>query len=169
RRSSDLARSCCTRCPSCWAAAARSSKNCLNTYTCGYWRSCPHPASHTCTTKSSTEPAEGATMLDPAVRRVLDGTPIAHLASVSPDGSPHVVPVWIGTRGDRAVVLTGPGSRKARNPRRDPRVALSIAPADNPFEPVVIRGQGRRVARRGRGMGGRRPVVGQVRRCCLPS
>lgn len=108
-------------------------------------------------------------MLDPAVRRVLDGTPIAHLASVSPDGSPHVVPVWIGTRGDRAVVLTGPGSRKARNLRRDPRVALSIAPADNPFEPVVIRGQGRRVARRGRGMGGRRPVVGQVRRCCLPS
>ncbi|WP_028849474.1 PPOX class F420-dependent oxidoreductase [Thermocrispum municipale] len=80
-------------------------------------------------------------MLDPAVRRVLDGTPIAHLASVSPDGAPHVVPVWIGTRGDHAVVLTGPGSRKARNLRRDPRVALSIAPADNPFEPVVIRGK----------------------------
>jgi len=31
--------------------------------------------------------------------------------------------------------------RKARNLRRDPRMALSIAPADNPFEPVVIRGR----------------------------
>ncbi|MET8834186.1 TIGR03618 family F420-dependent PPOX class oxidoreductase [Micromonospora sp. NPDC004540] len=80
-------------------------------------------------------------MLDPDVRRVLDGTSIAHLATVLPDGSPHAVPVWIGTLGDRVVLLTGPGSRKARNLRRDPRLALSIAPVDNPFEPVVIRGR----------------------------
>jgi hypothetical protein len=31
--------------------------------------------------------------------------------------------------------------RKARNLRRDPRLALSIAPVDNPFEPVVLRGR----------------------------
>jgi hypothetical protein len=31
--------------------------------------------------------------------------------------------------------------RKARNLRRDPRMALSIAPVDNPFEPVTIRGR----------------------------
>src|SRR5580693_5022533 len=86
-------------------------------------------------------PAEGAHMLDPDVRRVLDGTSIAHLATVLPDGSPHSVPLWIGTPGDRIVFLTGPGSRKARNLRRDPRVALSIVAADNPFEPVVVRGR----------------------------
>jgi PPOX class probable F420-dependent enzyme len=80
-------------------------------------------------------------MIDPGVRRVLDGTSIAHLATVLPDGSPHAVPVWIGARGDRIVFLTGPGTRKARNLRRDPRLALSIAPADNPFTPVVIRGR----------------------------
>lgn len=80
-------------------------------------------------------------MLDPNVRRVLDGTSIAHLATVLPDGSPHAVPVWVGTHDDQIAVLTGPASRKARNLRRDPRVALSIAPADNPFEPVVIRGR----------------------------
>ncbi|GAA0461544.1 PPOX class F420-dependent enzyme [Paractinoplanes deccanensis] len=80
-------------------------------------------------------------MLDSDVRRVLDGTSIAHLATVLPDGSPHAVPVWVGTHGDHIVFLTGPGSRKARNLRRDPRVALSIAPADNPFEPIVIRGR----------------------------
>ena len=79
--------------------------------------------------------------LRPDVRRALDGTSLAHLATVSPDGSPHTVPLWIGTRGEQIVFLTGPGSRKARNLRRDPRVALSLAPADNPFRPIVIRGR----------------------------
>jgi PPOX class probable F420-dependent enzyme len=80
-------------------------------------------------------------MLDPDVRRAFDGTSLAHLATVLPDGSPHTVPLWVGTRGDQIVFLTGPGSRKARNLRRDPRVALSLAPADNPFAPVVVRGR----------------------------
>ena len=80
-------------------------------------------------------------MLDPDVRRVLDGTSIAHLATVLPDGAPHATPIFIGAHGDRIVFFTGPGMRKARNLRRDPRVALSIAPAENPFEPVVIRGR----------------------------
>jgi PPOX class probable F420-dependent enzyme len=83
----------------------------------------------------------GAATLDPEVRRVLDGTPVAHLATVLPDGAPHTVPVWVGTRGDRIVFLTGPRSRKARNLRRDPRVALSVAPAEDPFTPVVVRGR----------------------------
>ena len=73
-------------------------------------------------------------MLDPDVRRVLDGTSIAHLATVLPDGSPHTTPVYVGAR---IVFFTGPGMRKARNLRRDPRMALSIAPVDNAFEPVV--------------------------------
>ncbi|MGH3376059.1 MAG: PPOX class F420-dependent oxidoreductase [Actinoallomurus sp.] len=81
------------------------------------------------------------TMLDPDVRRVLDGTSLAHLASVLPDGAPHSVPVWIGTEGDHIAILTGPGSRKARNLRRDPRIALSLTPADNPYQPVIVRGR----------------------------
>jgi PPOX class probable F420-dependent enzyme len=80
-------------------------------------------------------------MLEPEIRRVLEGTSIAHLATSLPDGSPHVVPVFVGTQGDRIVFLTGPASRKARNLERDPRIALSIAPADNPWVPVTIRGR----------------------------
>ncbi|MEV6286709.1 PPOX class F420-dependent oxidoreductase [Kribbella sp. NPDC051770] len=80
-------------------------------------------------------------MLDPAVREVLDGKSIAHLATVGADGSPHSVPVYVGTRGDHVVFFTGPDARKARNLRHDPRVALSIAPVDNPFNPVVVRGR----------------------------
>jgi PPOX class probable F420-dependent enzyme len=80
-------------------------------------------------------------MLDPDVRRVLDGVSFAHLATVLPNGSPHVVPVYIGTHGDRIVFITGPDSRKARNIRQDPRVALSITPVDDPFTPVIVRGR----------------------------
>jgi PPOX class probable F420-dependent enzyme len=81
------------------------------------------------------------TMLAPDVRRVLDGASIAHVASVLPDGAPHSVPVWVGTEGEHVAILTGPGTRKARNLRRDPRIALSLTPPDNPFQPVVIRGR----------------------------
>jgi PPOX class probable F420-dependent enzyme len=80
-------------------------------------------------------------MLEANVRAVLDSTAIAHLATVLPDGAPHTVPVWVGTRGDHVAIITGPDSRKARNLRRDPRVALSMTPVDNPFEPVIIRGR----------------------------
>jgi PPOX class probable F420-dependent enzyme len=80
-------------------------------------------------------------MLEPDVRRLLDTTAVAHVATVLPDGSPHSVPLWVGTEGDRVAFLTGPGSRKARNLRRDPRVALSLAPPDDPFTPVIVRGQ----------------------------
>ncbi|SNY68692.1 PPOX class F420-dependent oxidoreductase [Paractinoplanes atraurantiacus] len=78
--------------------------------------------------------------IDSAVRDVLDSPSFAHLATVLPDGSPHTTPVYVGTHGDHIVFFTGPATRKARNLRRDPRVALSITPPGNPFAPVVIRG-----------------------------
>lgn len=81
------------------------------------------------------------TVLDTELQELLDGTPIAHLATVLPDGAPHSVPVWIGTHEGRVVIMTGPGSQKARNLRRDPRVAISLTPPDNPFAPAVVRGR----------------------------
>jgi len=80
-------------------------------------------------------------MIDPEVREVLDGTSTAHLATILPDGAPHSVPVWVGTEGDYVAILTGPETLKARNLRRDPRVALSLTPVDNPFHPILIRGR----------------------------
>lgn len=81
------------------------------------------------------------TALDTELAALLDGTPIAHLATVLPDGAPHSVPVWVGTHDDHVVIMTGPGSQKARNLRRDPRVAISLTPVDDPFCPVVLRGR----------------------------
>lgn len=79
--------------------------------------------------------------MNPDVREILDGNPIAHLATVLPDGAPHSVPVWIGTHGDHIAIATGPGARKARNLHRDPRVAISLTAPDNPFKPIMLRGR----------------------------
>jgi PPOX class probable F420-dependent enzyme len=81
------------------------------------------------------------TMINEDVRRVLDTTVIAHLATLLPDGAPHSVPVWVAAEGERIAIITGPGYRKTRNMQRDPRVALSMTPIDNPFEPIAIRGK----------------------------
>ena len=64
------------------------------------------------------------TELSAHVRALLDGANYAHVATVLPDGGPHSVPVWVGLQGDRIAFLTSPGSRKARNLDRDPRVAI---------------------------------------------
>jgi PPOX class probable F420-dependent enzyme len=81
------------------------------------------------------------TELPEAVRALLDGPNYAHVATVLPDGAPHSVPVWIGLEGGRIAFLTGPGSRKARNLGRDPRVAISITAHDSPFTMATIRGR----------------------------
>src|SRR3954451_8892735 len=75
------------------------------------------------------------------VRALLDGPNIAHLATLAPDGSPHSVPLWVGIEGDRVAFLTSPGSRKARNIERDPRVALSVTAHDQPFVMAAVRGR----------------------------
>ncbi|GAA5134771.1 TIGR03618 family F420-dependent PPOX class oxidoreductase [Pseudonocardia adelaidensis] len=80
-------------------------------------------------------------MIDADVRRVLDTTVIAHLATILADGAPHSVPVWVAAEGERIAIITGPGYRKTHNMQRDPRVALSMTPIDNPFEPISIRGR----------------------------
>ena len=80
-------------------------------------------------------------MLESDIRRAIDGPSIAHLATLLPDGSPHTVPLWVHTHDDQIVFQTGPHSLKARNLRRDPRVALSLTPADDPLTPILVRGR----------------------------
>ncbi|HLW85577.1 MAG TPA: PPOX class F420-dependent oxidoreductase [Candidatus Sulfotelmatobacter sp.] len=79
--------------------------------------------------------------LSPEIKNLIDRPNFAHLATLLPDGSPQSVPVWIGREGEHLVVCTGEGSLKAKNTRRDPRVALSIVDFDNPYEEVQIRGR----------------------------
>jgi PPOX class probable F420-dependent enzyme len=74
-------------------------------------------------------------------RDILDKRAFAHLATVGPDGSPQVTPVWVDFDGTHVRINTARGRVKERNLRRTPRVALSVQDPDNPYRYVQIRGR----------------------------
>jgi nitroimidazol reductase NimA-like FMN-containing flavoprotein (pyridoxamine 5'-phosphate oxidase superfamily) len=51
---------------------------------------------------------------------------VAHLGTVYPDGTPHVVPISTVLDMDRLVFATDRDSRKARNIKDDPHVCISF-------------------------------------------
>jgi PPOX class probable F420-dependent enzyme len=65
------------------------------------------------------------------------------VATVWPDGRPHVSPVWGAWLDDAAWFSAGGRSRKSRNLARDPRAVITT---DNPLEPVVVEGRVERVS-----------------------
>ena len=64
-----------------------------------------------------------------------------HLATLMPDGSPQVTPVWIDYDGEYLLVNSARGRQKDRNMRRDPRVALSIQDPEDPYRYLQVRGK----------------------------
>lgn len=64
----------------------------------------------------------------------------ANLATLMPDGSPQVTPVWVDYDGTYLLVNTARGRQKDLNMQRDPRVALSIMDPDDPYRYLQIRG-----------------------------
>jgi hypothetical protein len=73
----------------------------------------------------------------------------AHLATIMPDGSPQVTPVWFDYTGGMIRVNTAKGRVKARNLREGVPVALSILDPDNPYRYIQIRGRVKRVVEEG--------------------
>jgi len=65
----------------------------------------------------------------------------ANLATLNPDGSPQVTPVWVDFDGSHVIVNTARGRVKAKNLAREPRVALSIADPENPYRYLGIQGR----------------------------
>ncbi len=64
----------------------------------------------------------------------------AHIATVMPDGSPQVTPVWFDMAGGKVRVNTARGRVKERNMKKGSRVALSIMDPENPYRYIQIRG-----------------------------
>ena len=62
------------------------------------------------------------------------------LATVRSDGRPHTAPIWFVVDGDDLVFMTMETSVKARNMRRDPRVALSVDDQVFPYTHVIVEG-----------------------------
>jgi hypothetical protein len=73
------------------------------------------------------------------------GGPARHscwLATVRPDGRPHVMPLGVLWVDGRLYFNAGPGTRKARNLAGDPRCVISVA--TEPFD-IVVEGEAARV------------------------
>ena len=80
-------------------------------------------------------------------RFLMKGTFTAKLATVSKDGSSHVVPIWFVLEDNHGLdnvgkicFTTGTESVKAKNIERDSRVSISVDDQTPPFSFVVIHG-----------------------------
>ena len=70
----------------------------------------------------------------------------ANLATLMPDGSPQVTPVWFDYKDGRIRINTAKGRVKARNMKEGSPVALSILDPENPYRYIQVRGRVQRVA-----------------------
>jgi PPOX class probable F420-dependent enzyme len=64
----------------------------------------------------------------------------ANLATVMPDGSPQVTPVWFEFKDGMLRINTAQGRRKVRNLDANPKLAMAILDPTNPYRYLQIRG-----------------------------
>jgi PPOX class probable F420-dependent enzyme len=74
---------------------------------------------------------------------------LASLATVMPDGSPQVTPVWFDYKGGLVRVNSAKGRVKTRNMSEGARVAVAIVDPENPYRYIQIRGRVARVTEQG--------------------
>ena len=65
------------------------------------------------------------------VHRRLQREKIVWVATVRPNGAPHLTPVWFVWESDRLYICISPDSRKARNLAANPQVAVSLEDGRN--------------------------------------
>ena len=65
---------------------------------------------------------------------------LANLATVMPDGTPQVTPVWVDYDGTYVLVNTVKGRRKALNMNQRPKVGLDLVDPANPCHWLSVRG-----------------------------
>jgi PPOX class probable F420-dependent enzyme len=73
----------------------------------------------------------------------------ANLATLMPDGSPQVTPVWLDYADGAIRINTAKGRVKARNLKVESPVALAIMDPDEPYRYLQVRGRVRRVVEEG--------------------
>ena len=72
---------------------------------------------------------------------LFDKNAIAHFATLMPDGTPQVTPVWVDFEGEFLLLNTARGRQKDRNVRRNPRVGVEIMDPDNSAHYMQVRGR----------------------------
>lgn len=76
-----------------------------------------------------------------SARDLFERETFASFATVMPDGTPQVTPVWIDADGDDVLVNTARGRQKERNVRENPRVGVMVLDPEDPYRYVSIRGE----------------------------
>ncbi|PVE14200.1 PPOX class F420-dependent oxidoreductase [Streptomyces scopuliridis] len=74
------------------------------------------------------------------LKHLLDEPIFVNIATIQPDGSPQVSPVWVKRDGNDVLISTTVGRRKEQNLRRDPRVTVVAQPFNAPYTYAEIRG-----------------------------
>jgi PPOX class probable F420-dependent enzyme len=69
-----------------------------------------------------------------------EGGKTGKLATVRPDGRPHVAPIWFVLDGDDIIFTTWHDTVKAANLEHDPRVAFVVDDPEPPFSFVLVEG-----------------------------
>ena len=79
---------------------------------------------------------------DPEAYRDLfdDKKAFANLATLMPDGTPQVTPVWFDRKNGKFRINTAKGRVKARNMKEGAHVALAIMDPDNAYRYIQVRG-----------------------------
>lgn len=80
------------------------------------------------------------TAIPPEFRDLFETRSFAFVATLLPDGAPHVTPTWVDFDGEHVLVNTVAGNRKHKNVQRDPRISLSIIDPENPYRYLTVRG-----------------------------
>jgi PPOX class probable F420-dependent enzyme len=75
------------------------------------------------------------------MRDLFEKKAFAHVATIMPDGSPQVTPVWCDFDGTHVRINSARGRQKDQNMRRNPHVALAIMDPENPYRYLGIRGR----------------------------
>src|ERR1700686_2678865 len=78
-----------------------------------------------------------------------DKKSFANLATIMPDGSPQVTPVWFDYKDGVIRVNTAKGRVKARNMKPGAPVALAIMDPDNAYRYIQVRGRVKREVEKG--------------------
>jgi PPOX class probable F420-dependent enzyme len=74
-------------------------------------------------------------------RDLFEKRAVACLATLMPNGTPHVTPVWVMLDDQGYVIINlARGRQKDRNIRNRRRVALCILDPENPYRYIAIRG-----------------------------
>src|SRR5438876_4352176 len=79
--------------------------------------------------------------LPDSIKKLIDAKTFANIATLMPDGSPHVTQTWGDHDEDLVLINTIEVSQKHKNVLRNPRVALDICDPANAFNVAMIRGR----------------------------